>query len=343
MATIKDVAKKAGVSTATVSYVINESRFVSEDLTRRVREAISELGFHPSRVARSLRRGRTGALGLVMDDITNRLAAEFTKGLESVAIPKGYTILFHDLREDPANEPRALALLQDQRVEGIVYAGYGAAAEELERLHRGGLPVVIVDKPLPSGALPSVLIDNKAATAAALTHLRRIGRTEVLFVNGLRINRNGVLRAEAFREFMERHRLPCGDGSILWGDYTLEHGFRSVRALLAAKRRFNALLCGDDTVAFGAIAALKAGGIRVPEQVAVVGFDDDPLAAVFDPSLTTIHYPMLEMGRSAFQVLARQIGRKRPGAEQVQLATRLVVRRSTDPAYRDYQQLGAGE
>jgi DNA-binding LacI/PurR family transcriptional regulator len=160
--------------------------------------------------------------------------------------------------------------------------------------------VVVVDKPVDSSKLPSVLIDNQASILESMDYMRRIGRTNIFFINGLRINRNAILRAQAFREYLLRRRLPAEEDRILWGEYTIQHGYQATRQLLAEKKTFNAILCGDDIVAFGAIAALKAPGIRIPEQVAVVGFDDDPMARVFDPSLTTIYYPISIMGRACF-------------------------------------------
>jgi LacI family transcriptional regulator len=336
MATIKDVAKKAGVSTATVSYVINKSRFVSDRLSQRVTRAIDELSFTPSKVAQSLRRGSSSILGLVTDDITNRFAAEFTKGLQSVASREQYSIIISDLQEDPGNEARSIGMLMDQKVEGIIYAGYGSAAAQLARLYAAGLPVVIVDKPVESSRLPSVLIDNRASIIESMEYLNKIGRTSILFINGLRINRNGILRADAFREYLLERRLPAGEDRVIWGDYTIQHGYQATRQLLADKRKFDALLCGDDAVAFGAMAALKSHGIRIPEQVAVVGFDNDPMAPVFDPSLTTIQYPMYEMGRACF-TLFRKIAAHKRTALHLKLETRLIVRRSTDPTYRELE------
>jgi DNA-binding LacI/PurR family transcriptional regulator len=336
MATIKDVAQRAGVSTATVSYVINRSRFVSEELTRRVNQAIGELAFTPSRVAQSLRRGRTSTIGLVMDDITNRFASQFTRGLENTASSEAYSIIISDLHERPENEARSISMLVDQRVDGIIYAGYGQAEEQLAELYAGGLPVVAVDKPPATAKLPSVLIDNRSSIVAALKHLKGLGHREILFINGLAVNRNAVLRAEAYREFMRNHHLPSAEDSVLFGDYTLEHGYQTTLRILEEGRKFSALLCGDDLVAFGAMAALKSRGLRVPEEVAVVGFDDDPIAAIFDPSLTTIHYPMYEMGRQSFELFLRLVRRRRKQPEHMLLDTELVVRRSTDAAFKDY-------
>jgi len=341
MATIKDVALRARVSTATVSYVINKTRFVSEELTGRVLQAIEELSFSPSKVAQSLRRGKSSIIGMVIDDITNRFAAEFTKGLESVASAEQYSIIISDLHEDPANEPRAIGMLLDQMVDGIIYAGYGAAEDKLCEAFADGLPVVTVDQPLPTCSLPSVLIDNKASAIAALEHLESIGRTDIVFINGLQINRNGLLRAEAFQQFMTQRGLPAGEERIIYGDYTLQHGYQSALRLLKEKRSFNALFCGDDTIAFGAMAALKSRRVKIPEDVAVVGFDDDPMAPVFEPSLTTVHYPIYEMGQTSFRLFRKLVGRTRRRQEHINLDTRLVVRRSTNPRFEEYQDLMA--
>jgi LacI family transcriptional regulator len=343
MATIKDVAQRAGVSTATVSYVINKSRHVSEELTQRVQQAIAEFGFTPSRVAQSLRKGRTSTIGLVIDDITNRFASQFTRGLENTASEQGYSIIISDLQERPENEVRSISMLVDQRVDGIIYLGYGRVEEQLAELYGGGLPVVVADKPPLKARLPSVLIDNRSSIFQAMKHLKGLGHRDILLINGLAVNRNAQLRAEAFLEFLHNHRLPCSPERNIYGDYTLEHGFKTAVRLLEGRRSFSALLCGDDLVAFGCLAALKSRGLRVPEDVAVVGFDDDPMAAIFDPSLTTIHYPMYEMGRQSFELFLRLLRKRRRTAEHVLLETQLVVRRSTDPAYRDYHTPAGGK
>jgi LacI family transcriptional regulator len=279
---------------------------------------------------------------MITDDITNRFAAEFTKGLESIASQHQYSIIISDLHEDPANEARSIGMLLNQRVDGIIYAGFGQEEQKLRELFSDGLPVVVVDQPLPSGGVPSVLIDNAASVSAALRHLSGIGRTEIVFINGLAINRNAILRAQAFEQFASRHSLPFDGDAILYGDFTLQHGYQTALRLLREKRSFNALFCGDDTIAFGAMAALKARGRRIPEDVAVVGFDDDPLAPVFEPSLTTVHYPMQEMGRLSFKLFQRMLARRRRTPEHIKLETKLVVRRSTDPRFKEYQDFTRG-
>jgi DNA-binding LacI/PurR family transcriptional regulator len=336
MATIKDVAKKAQVSTATVSYVVNKSRYVSPELTDRVQQAIKELSFAPSKIAQGLRAGKTFTIGLIADDITNRFASQFTRGLENAASENQYSIIISDLQEKRENESRSLSMLVDRKVDGIIYAGFGEVEDELQGLNARGIPVVIVDKPLDSTALPSVLIDNRSGIVGALTYLAQIGRRAIIYINGLAINRNAILRAAAFQDFMASEGLPMHTDSIIYGDYTLQHGYETTLGLVRKGARFTALLCGDDTIAFGAIAALKSLGVRVPEDVAVIGFDDDPMASVFDPSLTTVHYPIYEMGRLSFQVFQKAAGGKRKRPEHILLETQLIIRRSTDSSFRDY-------
>jgi DNA-binding LacI/PurR family transcriptional regulator len=213
-------------------------------------------------------------------------------------------------------------------VDGIVYAGFGAATGFLEKLQRGGLPVVVVDKPVVSKVLSSVLIDNRASVFLLLDHLRQMGHRRILFINGLTINRNAQLRAVAFQEYMHRHKLDFSD--ILFGDYTMQHGYQAACHALANHPGFTAVSCGDDTVACGVMAALKANGRSIPEDVAVAGFSDDPMAKLMDPPLTTICYPIAEMGRTAFDLFHRISSGTAKKPENIILETKLAVRRSTD-------------
>jgi LacI family transcriptional regulator len=336
MATIKDVAQKAHVSTATVSYVINKNRYVSPELTARVQKAIKELAFTPSTIAQGLRGGRTYTVGLIIDDITNRFASHFIRGLESAAAQKHYGIITSDLQEREENEERSLSMLLARKVDGIIYAGYGRIEQQLAELYARGTPVVVVDKPPGSSLLPSIVVNNRTGIRQALDHLLDIGIRQILFINGLAINQNAVLRGEAFREFMFSHHLPFDDESMIFGDFTLEHGYETTRRLVSNGREFRGLLCGDDLIAFGAMAALKSCGRRIPEDVAVVGFDDDPMAAMFDPSLSTVHYPMFEMGRQSFQIFQKLSRNRQKTPSSILMDTRLVVRRSTQATFRDY-------
>lgn len=332
MATIKDVAQRAGVSIATVSYVLNRKERVSARAERRVRSAIKALRYTPSGTARKLRLGRGSVIGFVADNIANRFPAHVVHGLATVAAAKGYTVLISDLHDDASAEPRALDLLLHEQVEAIVYCGFGATEERLLQIHRAGTPVVVVDKPPRSQALPTVLIDNAANVRLALDHLYALGHRHIRFISGDPNNRNTGLRNEAFRAFMRRHRLPCRESHILDGAYSLQHGYRAALRLLEEEPGFTAVFCGDDMIAFGAMAGFKSRGQRIPEDIAVAGFANDPLAGAVDPGLTTIHYPMVEMGRRAFEVFQRLREQPDQPVPHEWLPTKLVVRRSTDPS-----------
>lgn len=332
MVTINEVARHAGVSTATVSHVINRNRYVSEPLTQRVEASIAALQYSPSGVAQSLRRGRTSVLGIITDNISNRFAGQFLAGLEAEASQRGYRILISDLHDDPEEEHRSLDLLLTQQVEGIVSLGFGAAEARLLELHRTGLPVVVADKPPSRNELPSVLIDNRNSVFMALRHLMAMGHQHIRYLNGSRFNRNSTIRARAFKDFMIRHRLPFSEDAITYNDYTLEAGYRSLREALARGREFTAVFCGDDLMAFGVMAALKERGLSIPGDVAVVGFCDDPLSLVMVPPLTTIRYPIREMGKAAFQLFTQLRDEKPVRNYHVELETELVIRHSSDPS-----------
>jgi LacI family transcriptional regulator len=340
MATIKEVARKAGVSTATVSYVLNGKDRVSDECAQRVRAAVAALGYVPSGVARKLQCGRTAVIGFIADNISNRFPARLAHGLATAAAAAGCSVLISDLHDNPANEARALELLVREDVEGIVYCGFGSAEDQLVQIHRSGTPVVVVDKPPLAKALPTVLIDNAGSTDLALEHLFALGHRRIRFISGDPNNRNTHLRDEAFRAFMGRHRLPCPDSCIVTGAYSLQHGYAAALQLLDEQPGFTAVFCGDDMIAFGAMAGFKSRGQRIPEDIAVAGFSNDPLAGTMDPGLTTIHYPMVEMGQRAFEVfLALRSGGKRSVPHEW-LKTQLVIRRSTDPTCPPFAESG---
>jgi len=330
MATIKDVALLAGVSTATVSYVVNHKRRVTEEVAVRVRAAIRDLSYTPSGTARKLQRGHTSVIGFVADNISNRFPSRLVHGLATAAAAQHYNVLISDLHDDVANEPRALELLVHEQVEAIIYCGFGAAEKQLLQIHRSGIPVVVVDKSPDSNALPSVLIDNGGSTETALQHLFDLGHRDIRFISGDPNNRNTLLRNEAFRVFMRRHRLRCPESHILMGSYSLQHGYASALHLSEDLPGVTAVFCGDDMIAFGAMAGFKSKGLRIPEDVAVAGFSNDPLAGVMDPGLTTIHYPMVEMGQRAFEVFLALRDARRRFVPHEWLKTHLIVRRSTN-------------
>lgn len=331
MATIKDVAERAGVSTATVSYVVNKNKFVSEELVERVQRAIKELNYLPSALARGLRVGRSMSVGLLMDDISNRFGAEFTRGLEDMACRSKYSVIISDLHKDMVDENRSLDILLEKQVDGIIYSGYGQLESRLLKLMDEGLPIVAVDKPLTSSRIPSVLVDHTAASWSVLEHLRSLGHSRIVYVAGLLKNPVTRIRSDAFTTFMKKNGLDNGEPSIFPGDYSLEHGYKTARQLFQKKSTITAIYCGDDLIAFGVIAGLKSRGVRVPGDVSVVSFGNDPIAQYFDPPLTTVNYPMSTMGSRAFNLFRSLASRGSVSQSSLILPTELILRESAAP------------
>ncbi len=332
MVTIKDVAKRAQVSTATVSYVINKKEKVSEELAAKVDKAIKELNYHPSRIARSLRKGKTMTIGLLMDDISNQFGAEFTRGLMSAARQKDYNVIISNLNRKGEEERNFLDQFLSQQVDGIIYSGYGTAEDKLLEIEQDGIPIIAVDKPLLSNEISSILIDNRKSVFTAIEYLIELGHKEICYIAGLPDNPNTMIRSKAFVDCLSQHSLPFSEQSIIYGDYSLYHGYRTIIDLPVVQN-YTAFFCGDDMIAFGVICALKQKNIRIPEEAVVIGFDNVPLASFFDPSLTTVNYPMQEMGKKSFELFYKRVKRKCKNVEHCFLPTNLIIRKSTDPLF----------
>jgi LacI family transcriptional regulator len=332
MVNIKDVAKRAQVSTATVSYVINKKEKVSDELTTKVNQAIKDLNYHPSRIARSLRKGKTMTIGLIMDDISNQFGAEFTRGLMSAARKKDYNVIILNLNRKGAEERNFLDQLLSQQVDGIIYSGYGTAEDKLLEIEQEGIPIIAVDKPLKSDQISSILIDNRQSVVAVVEYLVKLGHKNICYIAGLPDNPNTLIRAQAFLDGLEQQGIKSSNQSVIYGDYSLFHGYQTIIEMKDLKK-YNAFFCADDMVAFGAMSALKQKGIKIPEEVAVIGFDNVPLASFFDPSLTTINYPMQEMGRKSFELFYKRIKEKNKVTEHILLPTKIIVRKSTNPFF----------
>ncbi len=340
MTTIRDVAKQAGVSIATVSYVLNDKRRVSSAATQRVRSAVKQLNYTPNGTARKLKRGRTSVIGFVADNISNRFPAHVVHGVAGAAAQHGYNVLISDLHDQPSNEKAALDLLVHEQVDGMIYCGFGATEAQLLRIQNSGMPVVVVDKPPRSRRLPAVLVDNEQSMESLLKHFKELGHRKFRFISGDANNRNTKLRNMAFLSFLKKHRLPCSSTHIITGAYSTEHGYAAALKLSDEKQKFSAVLCGDDMIAFGAMAGFKSRGFRIPEDVAVAGFMDDPLAVVADPGLTTIHHPMVQMGKRAFEIILDLLENPRRSVPREMLKTQLIIRRSTDITQPLYSKSG---
>jgi DNA-binding LacI/PurR family transcriptional regulator len=331
-ATSKDVARLAGVSRTTVSFVLNGRRdvLISEATRRRVQAAAIELGYHPHEPARQLAGGTSRTLGLVMHQAPEQVAvdallAETLRGLATVARGSGFRVLVETMAPGPEGYTD---LLHSRQVDGLVVSGPRADDAVLRDPRSAALPIVLQGT-LSEASVPSVDVDNRAGAQEAVEHLIALGHRHIACLTNAPLAYTAAAdRVAGFCAALREAGLSADPALIAEGDFDAASGHRAMAELLARGHGFSAVFVASDTVAVGAIAALRQAGLDVPGDVSVVGFDDVPLAAYFDPPLTTIHLPAFELGATAGQVLVERV-RGGAVAFQTTLATTLVVRAST--------------
>lgn len=326
--TIHDVAQRAGVSISTVSRVINRNVPVSDDAAARVEAAMDELKYFPRAAARNLATRKTNTLGLLLTDLLGDFFAPLLSGIESVATENGFDLLISTAgRGGPHHElPGPLGRHNSDGL--MVFAGV-LTDEGVANTQALGLRLVLIHQTPPHNLpIPSVTIENKAASRAIVTHLIEVhGRRRIVLLQGPHGNHDAYWREMGYREALKSHGLPFDPALVMPGDFARHVAQVSVTRLLAAGVTCDGIFTGDDEAAVGALQALHAAGKRVPEDVAVVGFDDQRLVAVLNPPLTTVHAPTEEVGRAAAQQLVHLIRRGEAQALTL-LPTQLVVRRS---------------
>jgi LacI family transcriptional regulator len=333
MATMNDVARVADVSIATVSHVINGTRYVSPERAERVQAAMRELDYTPDATARSLRVGRTHTLGVVIPDNTNPFFAELARWIEEAGFDAGYTTILGNSGERADRERQYVSTLLSKRVDGLIIAPWRKPDAPLLRvLRKAQIPIVVIDRDDVLPAADAVLYDDVGGGRQAAEHLRALGHTAIAAIAGPPDPGHSPGRLGGFVEALADGGVPIGDDAIVTSDYHFAGGRAATAELLARGRRFTALFAANDLMAAGAIRELTGHGLAVPGDVSVVGFDDAPLAEMTSPALTTVRQPVQEMGDTAVSLLlARLAGSPENGGGTHVLPTSLVVRESTAP------------
>jgi LacI family transcriptional regulator len=329
MPTIRQVAEKASVSPTTVSHVINNTRFVSEDVRRRVQAAMDELDYRPNALARSLRRGETNTIGLILPDSANPFFAEIGRGIEVTAFELGYSVILCNTEGDSDNESLYMDVLSKKQVDGMILVAAGDRADSLRTLQSQRVPVVVVDRDLPEVEIDAVLADNRRGGYLATRHLIELGHRRIGCIAGPSNVTPSAQRVTGYREALAEANLPGDESLISRGDFHSESGWAATLDMLRQPEPPTAIFACNDLMAIGALRAAAETGRRVPADLAIVGFDDIELASYTIPPLTTIAQPKLEMGRRAVQLLIERLADKaRPSRREV-LSTTLVVRGSS--------------
>lgn len=328
MATLQDVAKKAGVSPMTVSRVINQSGYASADVRERVQTAIEALGYRPNTLARSLRLRRTHTLALILTDITNPFFTTVARGVEDAASQAGYTVLFGNSDESLEKQAGYLETILQKQVDGILLVPAGGSAEAPERMRRQGTPFVLLDRRLPGVDCDVVRCDSREGAYRLTRLLMELGHRRITLLNGPREVFTSDERAAGFRQALQEGGMT--QPTILSGAFTQEAGSAMTGQALERHPCPTALVAGNNFLAIGALKALRAAGYSVPGDMALVGFDDLPQAMVVDPFLTAAVQPAYEMGRRAAELLLQRLEETQPTPPQeVVLPVQLLVRTSS--------------
>lgn len=330
MVGLKDVARIAGVSVSTVSRVLTASPLVNEDTRARVQQAIDALGYRPSRVARRLRRdpARASLIGLVVPDIQNPFFADVVRGVEGVARRHGYVVFLGNSDEDRETERRHLELMRAESVDGLILPPSAEAEPEVTALAGAGVPVVCVDRRLGGDVLDTVVADNVRGAYEAVAHLVRLGHRRIGFIGGRPGLSTSLERRQGYTEALDANGIVLDPSLVREGDSRQATGRRLTRELLDLPSAPTALLVGNNLMTLGALEAIHLLELRIPEDVAIIGYDDMPWALALNPPLTAVRQPGYEMGRCAAELLLQRILHPgRPPTVHV-LRPELVVRRS---------------
>lgn len=334
--TIQDVARRAGVSISTVSRVINQSATVSDQKSIRVQQAIEELNFRPRAAARILASRKTDTIGLLLPIISGDFFAGMLRGIERGLIEGGYDLLVHSTFLESRPDSPSKRILGEHNTDGLIVFSDSLNDQELVRLHQLGFPVVLLHRSSPPGlSIPSITVENKNGTRNMIEHLITVhNRRRIVFLRGPEAHEDTHWREIGYRQALEQYGIEFDPALVGEGNFTDRDAQDAIEALLVDGVTFDAVFAGDDEAASGVLRALRWAGIRVPDDVAVVGFDDSSLASHLVPQLTTVDAQVETAGFTAAQQLVRLI--KTGEADEITLLpTRLVIRRSCGCHYSE--------
>ena len=328
---IRTVAALAKVSIATVSRTINRSPAVSDRLSKRVWQAIEQLNYFPNTHARSLVSGRSRILGIIVENITNPFFPELIQSFEEIAVAHGYEILVSSSNSDPAILTTCVRRMLERKVEGVAVLSFGAEEPVLDQLMHRDIPMVLAEFHLDDPKVSTILLDYKTGIRAAIGHLVDLGHSKIAFLAGPHKLHSALTRENDFRAVMQDAGLATQKKWIIECDHTLKGGVAGFARLQALGARPTAIVCSNDMTAIGVLRAAYMEGLRVPDDVSVIGLDDIDFAEFTLPPLTTIRLSRGDLARAAFEALRQQA--EDPGNPKLQreflVSTSLVVRGST--------------
>lgn len=325
---IREVARLAKVSTATVSRTINGSDKVTPKTKERVQRAIEELKFYPNTWARALGSGRSSLYGLIISDITNPFFPELVKSFEDMAVQHGQEVLVANTNYDPARMEVCVSRMLQRKVDGVAIMTSEMDEHLITELESREIPLVFLDTGTVRELASNIVVDYAAGVVAAVEHVSGLGHANIAFLAGPETLRSAHIRRQAFEQCMQRKNLDAA--LIEQANHQVDGGHESMARLLRGRHKPTAVVASNDMTAIGALGAIHESGLRVPEDISIVGFDDIALSAFTQPALTTVKLSRAEIARLAFRALYSSRMDGGAGAEYTVQPT-LVVRQSTGP------------
>jgi LacI family transcriptional regulator len=329
VSTIHDVATRAGVSAATVSRVLNGRTDVSPELAARVHAAVEDLDYRPNGVARNLRRRATMVWGLIISDIGNPFFTAIVRGVEDAAHEAGYSLVLCNSDDDLGKERRYLEIALAEQMAGVIISPASEASSDVSTLVDRRIPVVAVDRRVDRLDVDTVLVDNVGGARRATQHLIESGCRRIACITGPMRTTTAAERLQGFRAAHEDAGLEVDPDLVVLENFKEDGGYDGAQRLLGLRTRPDALFVANNLMTVGALEALVDAGVRIPDDVLIVGFDDIPWARLTRPRLTTVHQPTYDMGREAGRLLAARIRSTPQLARTVVLAPSLQVRESS--------------
>ncbi|HEX5283365.1 MAG TPA: LacI family DNA-binding transcriptional regulator [Bryocella sp.] len=330
---ITAVAKRAGVSTATVSRVMNGTANVSPDTAGRVREAVEALNFYPDINARALGSGRSGLYGLIISDITNPYFPELVKAFEDIAVEHGQDVLIANTDYDPKRMEMCVIRMLQRRVDGVAIMTSEMEDRLIRTLGQRQIPMIFMDTADGGRGVNTVNVDYTGGITEAMQYLFRLGHRDVAFISGPLTLNSARARADAFQAALREHGMKIRPEWLQEGDHRVEGGHHAMKRILDSGSPPTAVLGSNDLTSIGAMGAIHERGLDIPGDISVVGFDDIELSSYTLPALTTLHVPRRELASTAFRALFRDTAAARGDLKREHvIKTKLVVRGSTGPA-----------
>lgn len=328
MATIRDVAEQAGVSIATVSRVLNKQTPVSPATRKKVEQAIKQLNYQPNYLGRNLRRSETRIILLVLQNISNSFYSKVIKGIEDLGHKYGYSVLICNTDSEPERERSFLDLLVNRLVDGVILMEPEVDSEELTEIGKD-YPIVQCCEYKEGAVVPHISIDNIAAGHTAVNHLIKLGHKRIGMISAYNRLLSALQREEGYKRALAEAGIEFDPNLIKYGSYGFTGGLRACKEFLKMEEKPTAVFAVSDITAIGAIKAIKEEGLKIPEDIAVVGFDNTSIASMYDPQLTTISQPRYDLGKISMEILLQLIEGKSLASKDLYLEHELIIREST--------------